>query len=75
MLATYLFFKDAWKTESALLLGYLAQLVERLAYNEQVNGSIPLIPKFQAADMVESVDTLGLGPRGEQPCGFKSCCP
>lgn len=28
-----------------------------------------------AADMVELVDTLGLGPRGCKPCGFKSCCP
>ncbi len=27
------------------------------------------------ADMVELVDTLGLGPRGYKPCGFKSCCP
>ena len=78
--------------------GCLAQLAERLAYNEQASGSIPLTPResvftiktsvpctqlealsgpyllsqaevtvayTKIADMVELVDTLGLGPRGE----------
>ncbi len=65
LLAIYIFFKGTWEIKGALLIGYLAQLAERLAYNEQVNGSIPLIPKHQTTGMVELVDTLGLGPRGE----------
>ena len=59
---------DSLKNHMPIFFGSLTQLVEYLAYNEEVSGSSPLTPKHsylgQKADMVKLVDTLDLGSRG-----------